>query len=529
MSVHCEYLPATEEAQQELVLLHGWGCNREVWRPLLVLLRPWANITLLDLPGCAPGVITGSSMDLSELLVNILEQAPQQAVYVGWSLGGQLALELALREPERVSTVVTICSNPRFVACDDWPGMDANVFRQFRKDVEVNPVAALKRFDSLQVSGSPQPRPLLRQLQKLARAPASADMLTGLAWLGELDQRESLTCLRPPQLHLLASEDGLVPLALSRSIRSRVPAVGSAQVRTLHDSGHVAPLDVPIQLAQEIRQFLAATGDLHGGRAIAPALEKKDVAISFSRAAATYDSVARLQRDVGKQLLTCLDSWQGEPATVLDLGCGTGYFYADLKRRYPQAQYLGLDLAPGMVKYARQRCTDRCDWLVADAEALPLAGESVDLIFSSLAVQWCYRPTHLFAELARVLRPGGMCVFTSLGPDTLHELRSAWAAVDSHQHVNAFLPSSELAVAAGHISNIGMGLEHRAFRMEYARVRDLLDELKALGAHNINRNRPPGLTSRRALQGMLQAYESERVDGVLPATYDVIFGVLEKK
>jgi malonyl-CoA O-methyltransferase len=257
-------------------------------------------------------------------------------------------------------------------------------------------------------------------------------------------------------------------------------------------------------------------------------LEKKEVAASFSRAAAAYDSVARLQRDVGNHLLSSLSQWQGEPATVLDLGCGTGFFCSELQLRYPEAQYVGLDIAEGMVKYARGRGGAHCDWLVADAEALPLANESVDLVFSSLALQWCYRPEHLFSELARVLRPGGLCVFTSLGPDTLCELRSAWAAVDAHQHVNSFLPAGELVAAAGRISSIDMSLESRAFRMEYARVRDLLDELKTLGAHNMNRRRPAGLTSRRALQGMLHAYEGARSDGLLPATYDVIFGVLKK-
>ena len=257
-------------------------------------------------------------------------------------------------------------------------------------------------------------------------------------------------------------------------------------------------------------------------------LEKKEVAASFSRAAAAYDSVARLQRDVGNHLLSSLSQWQGEPATVLDLGCGTGFFCSQLQLRYPEAQYVGLDIAEGMVKYARGRGGANCDWLVADAEALPLANESVDLVFSSLALQWCYRPEHLFSELARVLRPGGRCVFTSLGPDTLCELRSAWAAVDAHQHVNSFLPAGELVAAAGRISGIDMSLESRAFRMEYARVRDLLDELKTLGAHNMNRRRPTGLTSRRALQGMLHAYEGARSDGLLPATYDVIFGVLKK-
>ena len=510
------------------MLLHGWGCNREVWRPLLVLLRPWANITLLDLPGCAPGVESGEDLTLSGLLAGILDCSPPKAVFVGWSLGGQLAVELALHAPSRVAAVVTVCSNPLFVAQGDWPGMNADVFHQFRAEVEEDPVAALKRFDTLQVAGSLRPRQLLRQLQKHLRESASTALLAGLGWLETLDQRESLAAVKPPQLQVLAEADALVPVALRASIATRIEALTSSQVKVLQDSSHLAPLDAPVALAQEIHHFLATTGTLRPRPHAMLELEKKEVAASFSRAAAAYDSVARLQRDVGNHLLSSLSQWQGEPATVLDLGCGTGFFCSQLQLRYPEAQYVGLDIAEGMVKYARGRGGANCDWLVADAEALPLANESVDLVFSSLALQWCYRPEHLFSELARVLRPGGLCVFTSLGPDTLCELRSAWAAVDAHQHVNSFLPAGELVAAAGRISSIDMSLESRAFRMEYARVRDLLDELKTLGAHNMNRRRPAGLTSRRALQGMLHAYEGARSDGLLPATYDVIFGVLKK-
>jgi malonyl-CoA O-methyltransferase len=524
-----EYLPATQAAQQELVLLHGWGCNREVWRPLLVLLRPWANVTLLDLPGCAPGLLdSGKAQELSDALSGILDSSPERAVYVGWSLGGQLALELAARNPERVLAVVTICSNPKFVAAEDWPGMGADVFQEFLAGIQADPVAALKRFDTLLVKGASQPRHLLREFQRLRRPDASAGLLAGLGWLAAIDQRESFSTLTQPQLHLLAERDALVPSVVGRPIAARMAGAPSGQVKVLPGCSHLAPMEAPVELAQEIQEFLVATGKLHRRSPVISELEKKDVAASFSRAAAVYDSVARLQRDVGEQLLTRLNQWEGAPTNVLDLGCGTGYFCPELLSRYPEAQYLGLDIAPGMVDYARDRCRDNCDWLVADAEALPLASESIDLVFSSLAVQWCYRPEHLFAELARVLRPGGVCVFTSLGPATLYELRSAWAAVDSNQHVNTFLPTSELESAARRIPGAKMKLECRAFRMEYARVRDLLDELKALGAHNMNRNRPTGLTSRRALQGMLQAYETRRTESLLPATYDVIFGVLEK-
>jgi len=550
VQLHCEYLPASGAAQQELVLLHGWGSNREVWRSLLVLLRPWANVTLLDLPGCAPGAATRDTPKLEQLLHGILACCPPQAVYVGWSLGGQLALELAVRELRRVVALVTICSNPRFVATGDWPGMAVDTFDQFYADVSAGPVAALRRFDTLQVSGARQPRRLLRQLRDLGRRPATAELLAGLTWLQTLDARDALAALKQPRLHVFAELDALVPAAVADAVANAVVdvrAVSSASttsarahaqaqantktqahVHVLAGACHLAVLDAPAELAAQMHRFLAAAGLLREPVPATLPLEKREVAASFSRAAPEYDSSAHLQREIGEQLLTQLDRWQGTPETVLDLGCGTAHFCPTLRSRYPMAHYIGLDIAAGMVDYARDHFGNNAAWVVADAEALPLASESVDLVFSSLAVQWCARPEHLFAELVRVLTRQGVCVFATLGPHTLCELRDAWATVDTHQHVNTFLPASALQQAAAAFPGVTLTLEIREVRTHYARLRDLLDELKALGAHNMNRSRQPGLTSRRALQGMLHAYEERREDGVLPATYEVIFGVLEK-
>lgn len=522
-----EYLPAIGAAQQELVLLHGWGSNREIWRPLLVHLRPWANITLLDIPGCAPESGAANRPQLEDTLAGILAVAPARAVFVGWSLGAQLARELALRHPGRVAALVAICSNPRFVATDDWPGMAARDFAAFEEAVESDPVAALRRFDSLQVAGARQQRQLLRMLRRRGSQPAAAPLAGGLRWLRELDGRRSLPSLDRPQLHLHAARDALVPVAVHRELCRLLSNTPGAKLGLLPRASHVAPLECPEALGEQIRDFLAASALLRPQYERAVPFAKRDVAESFSRAAGNYDSVASLQRDVGRQLLDNLDVLSSKPSTVLDLGCGTGYFSAALRRRYPGARYIGLDLAQGMVEYARTRCPEDAVFLVGDAEALPLATSSVDLVFSSLAVQWCHRPRHLFAELARVLRPGGCCVFTSLGPDTLRELRSSWAAVDKHQHVNTFLPAADLVAAADQVPGIRLRLDNACFLMRYQRVRDLLDELKTLGAHNMNRDRPAGLTSRAGLQGMLRAYESWREEGRLPATYDVIFGMLE--
>jgi malonyl-CoA O-methyltransferase len=527
MDLALEYLPASGGSEQQLVLLHGWGSTREVWRPMLAALRPWANVSLLNLPGLAPGC-GDHYPPLEELLAAIAASCPPQAVYVGWSLGGQLATEMAVRYPERVRALVTLCSNPRFTAAGQWPGMPAGDLAGFRTSCEDRPGLALQRFDSLQVAGIETSRPVLRSLRMQRQLPAGAALVAGLDWLRDLDQRDLLTGLPQPQLHLQAAQDGLLPAALPQALESLLEQVAGARIGRIESCGHPAPLQNGPAIAAQLHSFLRQAGLAEAPREAPAQLQKEDVAESFSRAARHYDSVAQLQRDVGSHLLQQLDAHPREPADLLDLGSGTGYFYPQLQQRFPFASYTGLDLAEGMIRFSRERFGDSAAWLVADAEALPLAAESMDLVFSSLAIQWCYRPELLFAELARVLRPGGRCVFTSLGPATLRELRAAWAAVDQHQHVNEFLPADALLEAAAGVPGVRLELRSQSLRMQYQQVRELLNELKTLGAHNVNRDRPAGLTGRRALQGMLRAYEEWREDGLLPASYEVFFGTLEK-
>ncbi len=528
MRLPFEYLPATGGARQALVLLHGWGSSREIWRPLLPYLRPWADLTLFDLPGCTPGCETPEPVALDALLAALLHQAPREAVYLGWSLGGQLALELAAREPDRVAGLVTLCSNPRFLATAGWPGMATADYAGFRVRFADQPGPGLRRFDSLQAEGSPRGRAVLRDLQQLRRGEPGPAMLAGLEWLATLDQRLLLGDLAAPRLHLLAECDALVPASLADSLGELSGSAGRAEVAILPVASHLAPLEVPGEIAAALQDFLVRQHLLRDAPPPPPeAIPKLEVATSFSRSATHYDSVARLQREVGERLLTRLEAVSSTPATVLDLGCGTGAFLPELARRFPGAQYIGLDLAAGMVEFARRRHPGTALWLVGDAEALPLAADSVDLVYSSLAIQWCQRPALLFSELARVLRPGGKCVFTTLGPGTLHELRSAWAAVDGHRHVNDFSSPAELS-EAGALPGMRIRLASECLRMQYRQVRELLSELKTLGAHNMNRQRPAGLTGRRTLLGMFEAYEQWREGDMLPATYDVIYGTLEK-
>ncbi|GAB3282907.1 malonyl-ACP O-methyltransferase BioC [Parahaliea aestuarii] len=518
-----ERLCASGEARTELVLLHGWGSSRACWRPLLKALRPWANVSLLDLPGLGG---EGNPGDAATLARAVVDACPDGAVLVGWSLGGQIASLAAALAPEQIRALVTVASNPHFTAADGWPGVPAANLQQMASAHKTNPARSLERFEALQALGQPAAAGLRRHLAA-CRGNAAA-CASGLEWLARLDTRAVLAGLAQPQLHLLAGRDSLLPAELAAALAAQLQSLPGAVVRSLHEGGHALPLQCPQLVAAELEAFLQQQNLLAAGDAAGDAgvrLDKGAIAASFSRAASTYDSVAALQREVGERLLLRLPPAKDSVATVLDLGCGTGYFQPALSQRYPAAHYIGLDLASGMLDYARSARGTDARWVAGDAEQLPLAADSVDLVFSSLAIQWCQRPAALFAELQRVLRPGGLCLFSTLGPATLQELRSAWAAVDSGRHVNDFLPAAALEQAAGP----ALHLERELLGLGYARLRQLFDELKGIGAHNVHSQRPAGLGGRRALAGMMAAYEGFRSEGLLPATYEVFYGVFSKR
>lgn len=254
--------------------------------------------------------------------------------------------------------------------------------------------------------------------------------------------------------------------------------------------------------------------------------DKRQVAASFSRAATSYDSVAELQRDVGEQLLGRLPP-SFSPQRWLDLGCGTGYFTRALGARFGASTGLALDIAEGMLNHARPQ-GGAAYFVAGDAERLPLQAASCDLVFSSLAVQWCADFATVLSEAHRVLKPGGVLAFTSLCVGTLYELRDSWRQVDGLVHVNrfrAFETYQHLCAASG--LNV-VSLENRPHVLHYPDVRNLTHELKALGAHNLNPGRPGGLTGRARILALVEAYEQFRQAQGLPATYQVVYAVLEK-
>lgn len=255
-------------------------------------------------------------------------------------------------------------------------------------------------------------------------------------------------------------------------------------------------------------------------------LDRPGIRDAFDRASAGYEAASALQARVNAELLSRLEVFQFKPNTVIDLGAATGRGTAELKRHYRRALVIALDLAPGMLREARrhQRLFRRFERVCGDAMRLPLADGSVDIVFSSLMLQWCEPLDVALAEVHRVLKPGGFFSFSTLGPDTLRELRAAWAAVDGYNHVNHFLDMHDVGEALVRAGLTEPVLDVDRIQLDYPDTLTLMKDLKAIGAHNVTAGRPRGLAGRTRLARVQAAYEPFRRNGHLPTTYEVIYG-----
>ncbi|HSR65430.1 MAG TPA: malonyl-ACP O-methyltransferase BioC [Xanthomonadaceae bacterium] len=259
-----------------------------------------------------------------------------------------------------------------------------------------------------------------------------------------------------------------------------------------------------------------------------PLFDTRHVRRAFARAAAGYDAAARLQHEVEARLLESLAFHEATPATVLDVGCGPGRASAALQEHWPKARVLALDLALPMLRAARRTAggwrpfARRPQPLCADVRALPFAGSSVDVVFSNLCVQWVEDLPALFAELRRVLRPGGLLLLSTFGPETLQELREAFAQADAAPHVSPFADIARFGDALMHAGFRDPVLDRDVLATHYPDLAALMRELRAIGATNALATRRHTLTGRSRFAAAAAAYETLRTGAGLPATWEVI-------
>jgi malonyl-CoA O-methyltransferase len=262
--------------------------------------------------------------------------------------------------------------------------------------------------------------------------------------------------------------------------------------------------------------------------------DPRQVRRAFSRASSSYDAAAALQHEVEARLLESLDYLEDRvPETILDLGCGPGHAAAAMRKRWPRARVIAMDLALPMLQQARPRSGwgalswsglhKPIDRINADARALPLADGSVDVLFCNLCLQWVEDLPAAFAGFRRVLKPDGLLLVSTFGPETLQELREAFAAADNAPHVSPFASIAQFGDALVHAGFRNPVLDRDVFVNGYDDLPALVRELRAIGATNALASRRHTLTGKARFAAAAAAYEHERRDGRLPATWEVIY------
>lgn len=255
-------------------------------------------------------------------------------------------------------------------------------------------------------------------------------------------------------------------------------------------------------------------------------ISKQKIRRAFDRAADSYDAAAVLQKEVCHRLLDKLDYIKLSPQLMLDAGVGTGEAVVPLMKRYKKSQLVALDLSERMlVKALGHGSLLRKPQLVcADIEHLPFRENSFDLVFSSLSLQWCNDLQATLRDLLRVLKPDGLLMFSSFGPDTLKELRACWHQIDNAVHVNQFTDMHDVGDALLQAGYADPVMEAEIITMNYANVDRLMADLRAIGANATAEGGRTGLTTPAALSKLRLAYEHYRVGQWLPASYEVVYG-----
>lgn len=265
-------------------------------------------------------------------------------------------------------------------------------------------------------------------------------------------------------------------------------------------------------------------------------IDKARVRVSFSRAANSYDAAAVLQKQVREEMLDRLSLINIAPKIILDAGCGTGLGSYALQRQFKSAQVVSLDIAFGMLQKTAEQQPRLQKWLqkltqkilhkqqlvCADIESLPIANNSINLLWSNLALQWCNDLDAVFNEAARVIQPEGLFIFSTFGPDTLKELRVA--SSNGHTHVSRFIDMHDIGDALTRAGFSAPVLDVEHYTLTYDDVRGVMKDLKNIGAHNATFGRNRGLAGKGFLSNLTQQYEQFRTQGKLPATFEVIYG-----
>jgi malonyl-ACP O-methyltransferase BioC len=496
---------------QVWVWFPGWGFKAEVFTELAQYL-----------PGQHYWYRWFDHENFTHAVAEVCQTLPHHAILVGWSLGGALAEAVAHCQPAPAA-LITLATPPKFCRGPQWPyGMSQARFNGFVSSFADSQKKTQVRFLGLCAQGTAAPKDIIRFLAHQQLEPSVA-MGKQLQWLDQYDftAMPKATCLC---LHLFAEHDALVSPPHS------------------HGQGHSELITgvchaLFIQSPEVVQQYLLAAYTQLSLKSAQRA--KLQVASQFSRAAHSYDQAARIQHFSGLELAKQIEqlhicAHQNMQGHWLDLGCGTGFAVPSLLQQ-GAIRITGADLAHGMCLASNEKLSQLPFHAVTcDAENLPFVEASFDGIYSNLMVQWSEQIDDLFYETQRVLKPGGLFAFATLGPRTMYELKAAWQQVDPFVHVNRFSSRKQVVEQCEVFFDIE-SIQQQEVVQQHENLSSLLKELKAIGATNVNSGRRPGLGGRERLRQLDKSYrracasEQSLPVAYLPLTYDLIWIIARKR
>lgn len=505
------------DASQHILLVPGWSTDRQIFEWIVPALAQHFVVHLANYPRI--NASDNCTTLASGLQLAMQEKNLQKAFVIGWSLGGNIALALAQNHPEKVLALQLISTSPCFTQKPNWPNaMAEDTLGGFIKLLQKSPEKTLKRFDALQAQGDACEKALLKSLRDYRgqqNAWDNASLLQGLKLLQNVDQQQLVENLQQETLWVFGENDAL----LGEQNPSQIAALNPrASLQVLESCAHL-PF---VTDSQAFFEALVAFAK-HSFRKE----QKRRVAESFSKAAPRYDKAAIVQQDIAQQLLQMA---QGEQFNLLlDAGCGTGF---SLQALSEQAQtVLAVDCAVGMLQQAKTKCPNAV-MLLADIENLPLQKESLDAVFSSLAVQWSDDLAALLGHWYRLLKPGGKIYVATLLDGSLKEIKQSFAEVDQNTHVNNFLTEKAVIDLLNDLPFSKTCLQTKHYTLAYPDVASVLKSLKAIGAQQVLGRKTQGLMGKKRFAALNIAYQKFAGENVakdmLPLSYHAAFLVLEK-
>ena len=256
-------------------------------------------------------------------------------------------------------------------------------------------------------------------------------------------------------------------------------------------------------------------------------IDKSIVRGRFNTAAERYESFDFLQREVSSRLFSRLEDIVVSPILVADLGSGSGRNGEVLEKAYRKARVINLDIAEGMLQVARKKkfkIFQQQQFVCADLESIPFRPGKIDLAFSNLALQWCSNLPSTFAQIYETLKPGGLFIFSTLGPDTLKELKEVSSGLSDLPLVSTFL---DMHIVGDNLTLAGFAdpvIESEIITVNYSEPMGLFRDLKGLGASNADSGRRKSLTGTSRMRRILEEYGKFAENGKVPATYEVVLG-----